>query len=100
MRYQCADTKGGSCFFTVTLAECYRRLLVENVDALRRAVRLVKLRYPFYTEASDWNVMANDIESGYGERPEFSWGLRAHLNLRAVVNIKSEKRNGSRSGVE
>ncbi|WP_435686092.1 REP-associated tyrosine transposase [Sedimenticola selenatireducens] len=51
MRYRRADVKGGTYFFTVNLAERHCRLLVEKVDALRNAIRVVKQRHPFYIDA-------------------------------------------------
>ena len=39
--------KGGSYFFTVTLADRRQSLLVENIDALREAFHLVMVKYPF-----------------------------------------------------
>lgn len=51
MRYRRANTKGGTYFFTVNLAERHLRLLVENVVVLRDAVRTVKQRHPFYIDA-------------------------------------------------
>ncbi|HNP52415.1 MAG TPA: hypothetical protein PKJ85_11570 [Nitrosomonas nitrosa] len=51
MRYRRANVEGGTYFFTVNLAERHLRLLVENVDVLRDAVRAVKQRHPFYIDA-------------------------------------------------
>ncbi|GJL75093.1 transposase [Nitrosomonas sp.] len=51
MRYRRANVEGGTYFFTANLAERHLRLLVENVDVLRDAVRAVKQRHPFYIDA-------------------------------------------------
>jgi len=51
MLYRRADVKGGTYFFTVNLAERHRCLLVEHVDVLREAVRVVKQRHPFHIDA-------------------------------------------------
>lgn len=51
MRYRRANVKGGTFFFTVNLAERKLRLLVEQVDVLRKAVKTVKLKHPFYIDA-------------------------------------------------
>ena len=51
MQYRRTDVKGGTYFFTVNLAERYRRLLVEHVDVLRHVVRHVKQEHPFHINA-------------------------------------------------
>lgn len=51
MRYRRADIAGGTYFFTVNLAERKRRLLVENVDALRTVIQKVKATHPFHIDA-------------------------------------------------
>ena len=43
---------GGSYFFTVTLADRRRALLVERIALLRAACRQVRLRHPFTMEAA------------------------------------------------
>ena len=47
MRYRRANIGGGVYFFTVNLADRQSTLLVDHVDNLREAVRLVKARHPF-----------------------------------------------------
>lgn len=51
MRYRRANVKGGTYFFTVNLAERKLRLLVDYVDVLRNAVKMVKQKHPFYIDA-------------------------------------------------
>ena len=51
MRYRRADIYGGTYFFTVNLAERGRTLLVDHIEHLRNAVRLVKSRHPFVIDA-------------------------------------------------
>ncbi len=51
MQYRRHYTEGGSYFFTVNLAERKRRLLVEHIDALREAIRIVSSRHPFQIDA-------------------------------------------------
>ena len=51
MRYRRARMPGGTYFFTVNLAERKRTLLVEQIDALRRAVRKVLTEHPFHIDA-------------------------------------------------
>jgi putative transposase len=49
--YRRAFVSGGCWFFTVNLFDCKSRLLVDNIGALREAVRATKLRYPFEIDA-------------------------------------------------
>src|SRR5690242_14851354 len=49
--YRRANIKGGAFFFTVTLADRSSNLLVEEIDRLRRAYRVVQERRPFKTIA-------------------------------------------------
>ena len=51
MQYRRNFIEGGSFFFTVNLAERKRRLLVEHIDALREAIRVVRNRHPFQIDA-------------------------------------------------
>jgi putative transposase len=51
MKYRRANVKGGTYFFTVNLAERHRCLLVDHVDDLRTAVKIVKQTHPFYIDA-------------------------------------------------
>lgn len=46
-----AYVPGGTYFFTVNLLERNRRLLVEHIDALRNAFRIVKQQRPFRIDA-------------------------------------------------
>lgn len=47
MRYRRALIPGSTYFFTVALADRKSILLIEQVDRLREATRIVKLRHPF-----------------------------------------------------
>ena len=47
MRYRRADTKGGTYFFTVNLAERSNALLIDEIDKLRCAINRVKKKHPF-----------------------------------------------------
>lgn len=51
MRYRRADVTGATYFFTVNLAERKRTLLVDYVDTLREAMRMVKAKHPFNIDA-------------------------------------------------
>jgi putative transposase len=45
--YRRANIRGGAFFFTVTLADRSSKLLVEEIDRLRRAYRTVQEQRPF-----------------------------------------------------
>lgn len=49
--YICAYVPGGTYFFTVNLLERKRCLLVEHIEALRNAFRIVKQQRPFRIDA-------------------------------------------------
>jgi len=49
--YRRVRVPGGSYFFTVNLLERRRRLLVEHIDLLRDAFRIVKQQRPFHIDA-------------------------------------------------
>jgi putative transposase len=49
--YRRTFTSGGCWFFTVNLFDRHSRLLVENIDALREAVRATQQRFPFHIDA-------------------------------------------------
>lgn len=51
MRYRRADVAGGTCFFTVNLAERKGTLLVDHVEVLRNVLREVKARHSFHLDA-------------------------------------------------
>jgi len=51
VHYRRNRLRGGTFFFTVTLADRRSRLLVEHVDLLREAFRVVRRKYPFQIEA-------------------------------------------------
>jgi putative transposase len=45
-KYRRAFVPGGCWFFTINLLERRRRLLTDHIDALREALRLLRLRAP------------------------------------------------------
>jgi len=51
MRYRRATVKGGTYFFTVSLADRNATTLVDNVQLLREVIRTVKTRHPFHIDA-------------------------------------------------
>lgn len=52
---------GASVFFTVALADRRSRLLVEEVEALRKAVRITKAEHPFQIDA--WVVLPDHLHA-------------------------------------
>jgi len=51
MRYRRAGIPGASYFFTVTLADRSKTLLVDYLDVLRAVIREVRSRHPFRIDA-------------------------------------------------
>jgi hypothetical protein len=49
--YRRAFAPGGCWFFTVNLLDRRRRLLTDNIDALRAATRRAQTRHPFTIDA-------------------------------------------------
>ncbi|AXQ28616.1 transposase [Solimonas sp. K1W22B-7] len=68
MRYRRASAPGGTYFFTVNLADRSSRLLVDRVDDLREAVRLVKQRHPF--EIPGWVVLPDHLHAVWALPPD------------------------------
>jgi putative transposase len=68
MHYQRAHAPGGTFFFTVNLADRSSRLLVERIDALRDAVRVVKQRHPF--EIAAWVVLPDHMHAVWTLPPD------------------------------
>lgn len=61
MQYRRARVTGGTYFFTVNLANRSSRLLVEHVDRLCDAVRVVKRRRPF--EIVAWVILPDHMHA-------------------------------------
>ena len=101
MQYRRAGIAGGTYFFTVNLADRSSRLLVEHVDVLRHAVRVVKRRYPFTVVA--WVVLPDHMHAIWA-LPEgdadFSgrWSLIKAAFSRAIARTEaiSASRRGKR----
>lgn len=51
MKYRRVDTKGGTYFFTVNLAERNSALLTDHIDELRHVFNQVKRQHPFKLDA-------------------------------------------------
>jgi putative transposase len=49
--YRRAFLPGGCWFFTATLLECQSSLLVDQIEALREAIRRTRERFPFHIDA-------------------------------------------------
>ena len=99
MRYRRADVAGGTYFFTVNLADRSSRLLVEHIDELRDAVKVVKQRHPFDIDA--WVVLPEHMHAIWtlpaGDR-DFSgrWALIKSGFSRAIAH--NETISASRTG--
>ncbi|MGH8146989.1 MAG: REP-associated tyrosine transposase [Rhodanobacteraceae bacterium] len=101
MRYRRPAVAGGTYFFTVNLADRSSRLLVEHVDDLRTAVRIVKRRHPF--EIIAWVVLPEHMHAIWtlpaGDH-DFSgrWSLIKSGFSRAVArkDVVSASREGRR----
>jgi len=51
MKYRRADTKGGTYFFTLNLAERDKTLLTDHIEIFRKTINKVKNRHPFILNA-------------------------------------------------
>ena len=51
MQYRRADTKGGTYFFTLNLADRKKTLLTNEIDSLRLVINRVKKKHPFQLNA-------------------------------------------------
>ena len=80
-RYLRSFIPGGTCFFTVTLADRRADLLVREIDRLRQAYALVQRRHPFETLAicilpdhlhAVWRLPAGDA------KVSMRWSLIKH----------------------
>ena len=99
MRYRRADIDGGTYFFAINLLDRSSRLLVEHIDDLRAAVRIVKRRHPFDIVA--WVVLPEHMHAIWmlpeGDH-DFSgrWSLIKSSFSRAVT--RGEAVSASRAG--
>ena len=66
--YKRPKVPGATVFFTVTLAERGTSLLVDQVGALRQAVRATRLDHPFYIDA--WVVLPDHLHAVWTLPPE------------------------------
>ena len=61
MGYRRTRQAGGTYFFTVSLADRSSTVLVDRIDDLRRALRIVKQRHPFDIVA--WVVLLDHLHA-------------------------------------
>jgi putative transposase len=94
-RYRRALVKGGTFFFTVTLAKRPSDLLVRRIDLLRHAYGSVQQRYPFHTNAicilpdhlhAIWELPAGDAD--FSKR----WSLIKSNFSRALPSARTARR--------
>ena len=102
-RYRRSLAAGGTFFFTVNLADRKSRLLVEEIDRLRRAFEIARTRYPFRTIAycvlpdhlhTLWQLPPGDAQFGLRWsviKRAFSRGLPAAGTRTASKIAKREK---------
>jgi len=102
-RYRRAKVKGGTFFFTLTLADRSSDLLIRHIDRLRNAYRRVQQHRPFETVAicilpdhlhAIWSLPADDDD--YATRwnlikANFSRGLPAASSLSPSKATRREK---------
>jgi putative transposase len=102
-RYRRAKIKGGTFFFTITLADRSSDLLVRHIDRLRNAYRIVQEKRPFETVAicvlpdhlhAIWSLPTNDDD--YATRwnlikASFSRGLPATSSRSSSKIARREK---------
>jgi hypothetical protein len=88
MRYQRADVKGGTYFFTVNLAERGRRLLVDHIDVLRASVKNVKHRHPFHIDAFVARPFLLAVSPVPGER-HHSATIALPIKCRQITTLSS-----------
>lgn len=103
MEYRRANTKGGTYFFTVNLAERDKALLTDNIDLLRRVIKRVKIKHPFKIDAmvilpdhchAIWTLPRNDADFSMRWRlikTGFSKGLPKIERINLSRKKKSER---------
>ncbi|MCB1561189.1 MAG: transposase [Xanthomonadales bacterium] len=78
MRYRRSQAAGGTYFFTVNLRDRRGTLLVDHVDDLRRATRIVRERHPFVIDA--WAVLPDHLHAVW-TLPEDDSDFPTHWSL-------------------
>ena len=103
MRYRRANVQGGCYFFTVALANRQSALLVEQVDILRHAFRVVRQRHPFEIVAmvvmpehlhAVWQMPPGDADFAMRWsliKSAFSRAIPKHESIRASRAKKRER---------
>jgi putative transposase len=96
MRYRRADTKGGTYFFTVNLADRHSDLLTQHIHDLREVINTVKRAHPFVIEAmvvlpehlhAIWRLPQEDAR--YPMR--WGWIFQTHRENRAYSRQPTSK---------
>lgn len=94
--YRRSRVPGGTYFFTVNLPERSSRLLVEEIGALRGAVRSVKARRPFYIDA--WVVLPNHLHAVW-TLPEGDADFSARWRAIKIAFVKALPKSERRSAI-
>ena len=94
---------GGTFFFTVTLADRRSHLLIERIDLLRKAMRVVQRQRPFHIDAivvlpehlhSIWTLPVADDD--YPRRWQGIKSLFSRLVVKAGVAVPRSNQGGYR----
>ena len=103
MRYRRANVQGGCYFFTVALANRKSALLLEHIDTLRQAFRLVRQRHPFEIVAMSvmpehlhavWQMPQGDADFAMRWaliKSAFTRAIPKHEHIRASHKSKRER---------
>ena len=95
--YRRSRVRGGTYFFTVNLLERRRDLLVAHIDALRNAVRKVRLKRPFHIDA--WVVLPDHMHAVWtlpADDSDYSTRWKAIKIAFANTLPKTERRSSVR----
>ncbi|WP_444996428.1 REP-associated tyrosine transposase [Aliikangiella sp. IMCC44359] len=100
MQYRRANTKGGTYFFTVNLAERNKSLLIENIDELRSAFKKVNKKFPFIIDAivilpvhlhAIWTLPKNDADFSTRWRLIKTWFSKSLLKTEKIDQSRMNK---------
>jgi len=100
MQYRRANSKGGTYFFTVNLAERNKTLLVDHIDDLRVAFKKVKTSHPFTIDAivilpehihAIWTLPKNDADFSIRWRLIKSWFSKSLPKIERICPSRIDK---------
>lgn len=100
MQYRRANTKGGTYFFTVNLAERNKTLLIDHIDELRVAYKKVNEKLPFITDAivilpehlhAIWTLPKDDSDFSTRWRLIKSWFSKSLPKTERINSSRTEK---------